>query len=144
MRGETEDILPAFSQLNRDSLLYELLLSYYRIGNLRNQVNHAAVDEIDVDGDSILKRKDNRDLLDDALERFISLYSSACRLTKKTREPMLLPSGKMKAYTRHHQLQPLEEDTDLTVKNTYVCQFNGKEVLINISLLKPEQDNEEE
>ena len=137
---EVTQILPAYSELNNDALLYELFLGYYRIGNLRNQVNHAVVDAPDMD--SLTDRKDARDELDVALGKFINLYYSACLKTKKQNEPRLLPSGRMKAYSRQHQLAVLEEDTSLTAKNTYSCSFNGKEVLINISLFKPEDDNE--
>ncbi len=55
LHGRTQDILPAYSQLNNDNLLYELLLGYYRIGNLRNQINHAVVEEPNTDIDVVVK-----------------------------------------------------------------------------------------
>ena len=62
----------------------------------------------------------------------------------KTHEVVLLESRRMKGYARYHELQPLAEDTDLTMSNTYECQFDGKNVLINIRMLKPEADHDEE
>ena len=76
------------------------------------------------------------------LKKFIDLYCAACKKTVKTEEPVILASRKMKAYSRNHQLQPLEESTDMTVKNTYSCTYNGKEIKIDISLFRPEEDVE--
>ena len=124
--------------------MYELLLNYYRIGNLRNQVNHAVVDEPDPNMDLINRRTDSRIELHRELKKFIGIYSRACKCTHKKKEPMMLSSAKMKAFSRHHQLQPLEETPDLTAKNTYCCSFNGKELQINISMFRPEADTEPE
>ncbi len=132
--------MKAYSELNNDDMLFELLLGYYRIGNLRNQINHAIVEEVDMDSDELADRKDSRDELRTELKKFISLYSSARKKTPKTDNPVLLPSERMKAYARRHQLQPLEEGTDLTARNTYTCSFNGKEVHICLSIFKPEPD----
>ena len=140
IHGETSEILPAYSDLNDDKLLYELLLSYYRIGNLRNQVNHAGVDDPMISDDELAPRKDNRLLLDDALSRFISLYSRACSLTKKQSEPVIISSAHLKAYVRRHELKPLEEANDFTVSNSYSCTFNGKELQINLNMFKTEED----
>lgn len=144
LHGRAEGVLRAYSELGNDDLLYELFLGYYRIGNLRNQVNHAIVEEPNMDVEELTKRKDSRDELRVELKKFINLYSAARKRTPKTDLPVLLPSGKMKSYVRRHQLQPLEESTDLTAKNTYSCSFNGKEVLISVSLFKPEPDWDEE
>ena len=140
LHGRTDNILPAYSELGNDDMLFELLLGYYRIGNLRNQINHAEVDEPNLDADELVKRKDSRDELRVELKKFINLYSSACKKTPVTDKPVFLPSGRMKAYARRHQLQPLVEGSDLTVENTYTCSFNGKEVHITLSLFKPEPD----
>lgn len=144
LHGRTEDILPAYSELCNDDLLYELLLGYYRIGNLRNQVNHAIVEEPNSDVEELAPRKDGRTELHTELKKFIGLYSAACKKTKKKHEPMLLSSGRMKYYSRNHQLVPFDEKEDLTVKSTYTCSYNGKEVQINIALFKPEEDIDEE
>ena len=44
----------------------------------------------------------------------------------------------MRAYVRHHELKPLiDSDTaDIRMKNTYSCNFNGKEVRIDITMFK--------
>lgn len=142
--GEAEGILKAYSELNNDDLLYELLLGYYRIGNLRNQVNHAVVEEPNMDADTLAERKDSRDELRVELKKFIDLYSAACKKTPENDRPRLLPSSQMKSYARRHELKPLEGSTDLVEKNTYTCSFNGKEVHICLSLFKPEPDVDSE
>ena len=142
--GQAEGMLKAYSELNNDDLLYELLLGYYRIGNLRNQVNHAVVEEPNMDADTLAQRKDNRDELRVELKKFIDLYSAACKKTPENGRPCLLQSGQMKSYARRHELKPLEESTDLVTKNTYTCSFNGKEVHICLSLFKPEPDADPE
>ena len=138
LHGRDEHILPAYSQLNNDDLLYELLLGYYRIGNLRNLVNHAIIDEPDIDLDELTERTDSRNMLKIELKKFIGIYNTACKQTIKTKEPLLLPSGKMKAYSRRHRIQPLEENINLATTNSYSCSFNGKEVMIRIAMFRPE------
>ena len=140
--GKADGVLKAYSELGNDDLLYELFLEYYRLGNLRNQINHAIVEEPNMDSDELVQRKDNRDELRRELKIFIGLYNSACKKTPPNSYPVLLPAGKMKAYFRNHMLCPLEDNTDLTAKNTYSCSFNGKEVVINISLFKTEDEPE--
>ena len=140
LHGRNENLLPAYSELNNDDLLFELLLGYYRIGNLRNQVNHAIVEEVNPDTDELAPRKDSRTELNLELKKFIGLYSSACNKTQKEHEPVLLSPAKMKSYSRNHQLIALEGSSEDIAKSTYTCTFNGKEVQINISLFKPEED----
>lgn len=144
LHNRAEGILPAFSELNNDDLLYELLLGYYRIGNLRNQINHAIVDEPNMDTEELAERKDSRKELDSELQKFINLYNSACKKTEPGFRPCLLSAARMKSYTRNHELKPLEEGTDLTVRNTYTCSYNGKEVMINISLFEPQPEPDPE
>ena len=140
--GKAKGILTAYSELHNDDLLYEVLLGYYRIGNLRNQINHAIVEEPDPDLNDLTARKDSRDELKGELKKLIDFYSAACKKTDPAFSPCLLSSARMKSYTRRHELKPLEESTDLTVKNTYTCSYNGKEVLIDITLFKPEPESE--
>lgn len=144
LHGRADGILPAYSDLGNDDMLFELLLGYYRIGNLRNQINHAVVEEPNMDSDELSERKDSRDELRIELKKFINLYSSVSKKTKMTGEPVLISPGRMKSYARRHQIQPLEEGTDNVAQNTYTCSFNGKEVHICLSLFKPEPDPDEE
>ena len=140
LHGRTPELIPAYSDLHDDGLLYALLQSYYRIGNLRNQVNHAMVDMSAVEGEGALRRKDSRNDLDIELDKFIGLYSKACSKVNKTHETVLLESRRMKGYTRYHEIKPLEEETDLIQSNYYECNFNGQNLAINIRMLKPEAD----
>ncbi len=140
---EVEGVLPAYSELENDDLLFELLLGYYRIGNLRNQVNHAIVEETDLNSDNPAYRKDNRRILNVELGKFINLYNAACRKTVKKHEPVLLAPEKLKNYVRRHELKVVEAAPDLAVNNIYSCSYNGKEVQISIAMLAPEEDIEE-
>lgn len=87
LHGLNENILPAYSQLNNDKLLYKLLLGYYRIGNLRNQINHASTDQPDLDAEVLVPRKDSRVEIKLELKKFIELYSTACQKAIKKKEP---------------------------------------------------------
>ncbi|MBQ9891173.1 MAG: hypothetical protein IJM39_07165 [Firmicutes bacterium] len=142
LRGGAGGLTQAYSDLGDDGLLYALLQSYYRIGNLRNQVNHAQVDRAAAEGGGELKRKDSREDLDTELDKFIGLYSKACDKVQKSCEPLILEGGRLRGYVRKHELRPLEEETDLTQSSTVECEFDGKNVLINIRMLKPEADGE--
>ena len=142
LHGRTEDILCAYSELDNDDLLYELLLGYYRIGNLRNQVNHAIVEEPDMDGDILSPRKDSRTELCIELKKFIGIYNMACNKTIKKNEPVLLPSARMKSYTRRHEIKPLEKDSDSIARGNYTCSFNGKELEIHIAMFDNDEDIE--
>ena len=142
LRGGAGGLVQAYSDLGDDGLLYALLQSYYRIGNLRNQVNHAQVDRSAAEGGGELKRKDSREDLDIELDKFIGLYSKACDKAQKSCEPLILEGGRLRGYVRKHELRPLEEETDLTQSSTVECEFDGKNVLINIRMLKPEADGE--
>ena len=152
LNGPQGDIPRAFSNLRDRELLFELLYNYYTIGNLRNQVNHASVDRAAIVADETVERKDIRIDLHTALDKFIKLYDTACRKTKENdqkagdrlRKPAILEPRRFRGYARHHELQPLETPTDLTQANNYVCQFDGKDVLIRINMLKPEADEGED
>lgn len=144
LHGRADGMLRAYSELNNDDLLYEVLLGYYRIGNMRNQINHAVVEEPNMDMEELGSRKDSRDELRTELKKFIGLYSTVCKKTPPNACPVLLPSGRMKAYSRHHMLKPLEDSPDLTATSTCSCSFNGKEIQINISLFKTEPDTDPE
>ena len=144
LHGKAEGLVQAYSDLGDDGLLFALLQSYYRIGNLRNQVNHAQVDMAAVEGEGELKRKDYREDLDIELNKFIGLYSKACEKVQKTCEPVLLEGRQMRSYAQNHELKPLEEDSDLIRSSTCECQFNGKNVLVNIRMLRPEAEEDKQ
>ena len=69
------------------------------------------------------------------------IYNSACKRTVKKHEPVLLGSDRLRNYVRRHERKPMETSPDLTVNNSYCCNFNGKELQITISMLKPEEDS---
>ena len=144
LKGPSGPLPRAFSQLHDRDLLFELLLCYYQIGNLRNQVNHAHIDRAAVVADGPIERKDMREDLDRELGRFIKLYDTACEKTHKKRESVILESRRFKGYARHNEIQPLETEHDFMLENSYVCNWDGKDVLIRINMLKPETDDWDE
>ena len=143
LHGKVEGIVPAFSYLKDDALLYELLLSYYKIGNLRNAVNHAVIEENALEDGEEFEHKDNRILLGDAIGKFIKLYCSACEKAVPDKNvPQFLDADRFRSYAKKHELVPLTEDKPGVLDNSFCCSYNGKEVLINIRMLAPEQDED--
>ena len=144
LHEKVEGMLPAYSYVKDDALLYELLLSYYKIGNLRNAVNHSNISEAALEDGEEFEHKDNRIELADAIGKFIKLYASACKKAEPDgNTPVFLDSYRFKAYARHHELVPLNEDQEGMLSNSVSCIYNGKEVLINIRMLKPEEEKGE-
>ena len=145
-RGRTEAILSAYSDLEDENLLYSLLYNYYKIGYIRNTVNHAEYDTNEkVSRDSITNHRDTRKILSEVIGIFISLYSMATEELTGPSKSIPLTSQRLKAYVRSHELKILEESSgDLTVSNSYSCQFSGKEVLIKINMLQNESSENEE
>lgn len=139
LKGNREDIAKAYSDLNNDNLLFDLFHSYYKIGNLRNQVNHAVILEKDLEEEILLKRKDFRDEIKTELLKFIDIYERACKTVKYTKKPIDVSSQMLKGYARSHELKILDTSNDLTKQNTYTCEFNGKEVKIDITLFKNDE-----
>ena len=50
----------------------------------------------------------------------------------------------LRGYSRNHEVKPLEESSDLIHNNNYTCSYNGKEVMINIRMMKPDEDYSDE
>lgn len=144
LKGENKDVAKAYSDLNNDNLLEDLFYSYYRIGYLRNQVNHAVVLEKELDEKIILSRKDFRNELTTELNNFIEIYTNACNKVKCNIKPLVIKGVQVKGYARNHELKILETSVDLAKKNSYTCQFNGKEIKIDITLFENEEYAEQE
>ena len=140
LKGPQGQLTRSFSQLHDNELLYELLLCYYQIGNLRNQVNHAHIDRAAVKAEGLVERRDMRDDLDRELGRFIELYDTACKKVNKTKEPVILNEQRFKGYARHHEIKPLEVESDSNKEYSYECSFDGREVLIRINMMETEKD----
>lgn len=142
--GFSKEFSKAYSNLNDDNMLYELLYSYYTIGNLRNQVSHALANDMPQQNLETLKDITIGDELKTELERFLKLYKAACEKTKANGKvnSIVLTPDRLRAYTSTHRLMPITDDVDLTLENTYNCQFQGNDVLINIKMLKPRDDEE--
>lgn len=143
LKNNRDDVAKVYSDLNNDKLLFDLLFAYYRLGILRNMVNHAEELETDMNGAGILHRKDFIDEIKIALNKFINIYSRACDEVKCTKKPLTISEQMMKGYARNHELKILDESNPLVNHNSYTCQFNGKEVKIDITLFKNDEYMEE-
>ena len=144
LRGKYKELAKAYSGIKDEHLLYELLLSYYTIGDLRNQVSHALATEHALPDLEEMKKNDSFEQLGTAIERFLAMYRTACAGVDPSKEAsLMLGDGELRAYTAAHRLQTLSaQDEGLLQDNTYDCQFNGKEVTINIRMLKVQDDND--
>lgn len=140
LHGKT-DLIPAYSNLNNDDMLYELLLNYYNIGQLRNEICHAMPPEHALDSGEELVPTSNLDVLDNAIRKFTEIYSAACKRVSKSNDlpvPIILEQARFKAYCSKHRLIPFEQIGEDTIDNTVVCNFNGNELTVNIRMLKPQ------
>lgn len=142
LKGVRENVAKAYSNLNNDKLLFDVFHEYYKLGTLRNHINHAEFLEKDLDEKIILERKDTRDEIRTELEKFIIVYEKAYNEVELSTKPVIITSQKFRWYTKNHELKLFEENTDLTKKNTYTCEFNGKEVKIDITLFKNDENSE--
>lgn len=143
LKCDNKELSHAYSDLNNDELLYDLFYAYYRIGTLRNQVNHAEYLESDLNEETLLKRKDFRDDIKVELSKFINIYERACKNTKIDKNRIMITPQEVKGYARNHELKILDISTNnLAKQNTYMCEFNGKEVKIDITLLKNDEMGE--
>ena len=91
-----------------------------------------------------MKKNESFEQLETAIERFLAMYRTACAGVDSRKEAsLMLGEGELRAYTAAHRLQTLSaQDEGLMQDNTYDCQFNGKEVTINIRMLKVQDDND--
>lgn len=146
LKNNNKELSHAYSDLKNDELLYDLFYTYYRIGNLRNQVNHAEYLESDLNEETLLKRKDIREDIKTELSKFINIYEKACKScndNKIDKNRIVISTQQLKGYTRNHELKILDTNSDLVNKNTYSCDFNGKEVKIDIKLFKLDEFRED-
>ena len=102
LKCNREDIAKAYSDLNNDKFLFDLLYAYYIFGKVRNKVNHAEVMEFDLDGDAILHRKDLRDEISAGLVEFIDIYKRVCDEVKCEKKPLIITNQQFREYTKNH------------------------------------------
>jgi hypothetical protein len=139
-QGATDKLCRTFSCLHDDELLYELLVSYYGVGTLRNKVSHAHSAENALGDQEEMVENESFELLKKNLSRFLRIYRSACiRAAEYSCKPLRITDNEFRYYTRQHRLQPLSAYPagDL-LENSYQCQYNGKDLVITVKMLKPE------
>lgn len=136
-----EGVLPAYSELSDQNMLLELLISYFRIGNLRNQVCHADAPTIAGDHASVVMPENNTELISKALQQFVNMYMVVCdKMDNSEYVPIKLTPEEFHFYTGSHRLVPFESLEDGKLEQNCICQFNGREISINIKMLAPEED----
>lgn len=143
LKNDRDDVAKVYSNLNNDNLLYDLFYAYYRLGTLRNQVNHAVVLENELVEKIILNRKDFRNEIKTEVIKFIDIYERVCKEVKLKDKPISITDQMLKAYVRSHELKILDAGNDLAKHNSYSCEFNGKEVKIDIHLFENDEDGEQ-
>lgn len=137
-----EGALPAYSELNDDVMLQELLALYLNIGNLRNEVCHAVMPENALEGGAEVEDTDRMDLIGKNLSHFMNLYLAACdRVKDKTYTSVELENDAFKAYTCSHRLIPFAQEEGILEQNCS-CMFNGKEVTIKIRMQDVPEEEE--
>lgn len=136
-----EGALPAYSDLNDDDMLFELLSSYLHIGNLRNQVCHALAPQTAGDHASTVKPENNTELISKELNKFVNMYLTVCNsINNPDYVPVKLTSEDFRSYTSSHKLSPFESLEGGVLEQNCTCEFNGREISINIKMLAPEED----
>lgn len=141
IHGKVEGALPAYSDLNNDEMLAELISSYMSIGNLRNMVCHADAPKTTDPNGTTVKPESNNEIIKKALTRFSSMYSSICgAMRNEGYVPVRLSGDEFRYYTSMHRLEPLQIVEGQVLEQNIMCNFNGKDVSINIKMLAPEED----
>ena len=139
LHGDTE-LLPAYSDLHNDDLLYELLLNYYNLSRLRNAVCHALPPEKALGGGEELVPASNLEVLDKAIRKFTELYASVCRRIKSGEsKSLILEPERFRGYCRRHQLVPFAQPDENTLESACICSYNGQEITVNIRMLRPQE-----
>lgn len=141
-QGATDKLCRTFSCLHDDELLYELLVSYYGVGTLRNKVSHAHSAENALGNQEEMVENESFELLKKNLSRFLRIYRSACiRAAEYSPKPLRITDNEFRYYTRQHRLQPLTAyPAGALLENSYQCQYNGKDLVITVKMLKPEEE----
>lgn len=136
-----EGLLPAYCNLHNDKLLYEILFSYYKIGNLRNSICHANPPNSALNGGEELEATSNLDIIKSKLLRFINLYESALNdINSNGCKPLLVDSESFKLYRNSHRLRPFEQADENVLENSCLVDYNGKDISIVVKMLVPEKD----
>ncbi|MBQ0146520.1 MAG: hypothetical protein KBS51_05340 [Lachnospiraceae bacterium] len=130
-----EDVLPAYSCLDDDALLQELLFIYFQIGRLRNQVCHALPPEKALENGEEIRKNDDTEKIVEVLTVFLNIYKSACRKAENADcHPVIITGDEFRAYTNNHRLVALNA-SDGIMDQTVTCTFNEREVSIQIRML---------
>lgn len=131
--GKAEQLELAYSILNeRRDLLEDVLYTYYHLGEIRNLINHAVVDEnADIRSVDITKENENMSILRDGIERFIKAYEAArAYISEEIKEPasvLQISQDEVKEYTGAHKLYPNDIREIRSKQNSRPAQDSNKE-----------------
>ncbi len=112
--GKAELVMKAYSVLNGErDLLEDVLYAYYRLGDIRNMINHAQVTAAeDIRKIDIHKENENMELLRKGIEAFVDAYDAARAYIAENNigpvETYQISKEEVKTYTSAHKLYPNE------------------------------------
>ena len=136
---EGSELLPAYSDLNNEDMLYELLLNYRNLCRLRNEVCHALPPETALGGGEELVPASNLAVLEQAIRKFTEIFTAACRrVPADAPKPLLIDQAEFRSYCRHNRLLPFEQTDQDTLDRTCICDYNGSQVTVRIQMLRPQ------
>ena len=137
---ENDKMLKAYSDVDDDNLLSELLFTYYDLGVTRNNICHARPPMNALDNGEEMQEPNNYAVVDKEVSKFIKLYRSAKEKANRNRRPNMIVSPEdFKSYTSKHRLSPLNNlDDENVINSSYSVDYNGTNIDINIKMLKPE------
>lgn len=109
--GNAEEMKKAYSVLNdRRDLLENVLYTYYRLGDIRNTINHAEVKEDDFREIDIHRENEGMAMLREGIGAFVKAYEAARAYFAETgAEPVntwQITTEEIHAYTAAHKLYP--------------------------------------
>ena len=140
LHGGTE-ALPAYSGLQNDDLLYDLIYSYYCLSKIRNEVCHAEPPMSSTNDTDTVPAPKACETLDAALARFAKLYDAASAETALVKErPYIISQEEFRGYASRHKLLPLDENENGVLEQNVSCEFNGRDVSIRIRMYEPDPE----
>ncbi len=111
--GKAEELTKAFSVLNeRRDLLEDVLYTYYELGVIRNKINHAENEKVELREPDVNKENENLVILRDGINAFVKAYENARNYIREnipeSVDTFQIPPEEVSAYTSAHKLYPNE------------------------------------
>ncbi len=109
--GKTEQLEKSYSiLLDRRDLLENVLYTYYRLGDIRNQVNHAADEKVkNLSEIDIKSKNESLELLQKGIHDFVEAYEAARQYVRESGKEITvlqITKDELKEYVNAHKLYP--------------------------------------